>query len=418
MKIGLYGVSRSGKNYLIDKVAERTSGIKYMPGSVTLKELAKRNFNTEFRELTDSQKTFIRFEFTKHVVEEERSGQHIVVDGHYSFPKKDGGGYDIVFTEADKSLYDIFIYMNTPSERIVANANLGEMGRENTLYDAVAIDNWKAYEIAELRKVCRELNKELIVFDGNMECCCDFLCDLVTGSEHLLSSNIVKKIIATHQAALDNCDTVIMIDCDRTITLNDTTYDFCKATEIDKSILKEIYGGEYYSVYQFYRANKQYDAIVPDSRFYDSCSCAASKGIVNERLLADIRTQLDGVCVIGITSGIANIWSEIASKISFPQILIGKGRGKMNGYFVSMAAKYMLSVALKEMGKKVIAVGDSMIDVQMLETADIGLIVAGEKINSGVEKYFAAVGKDTRIKQLKYNSFKYNGIKEVDSIWG
>jgi hypothetical protein len=417
MKIGLYGVSRSGKNYLIDKMAERTKDIQYISGSTTLKELALLHFHSEFRDLTDSQKTFCRFEFTKRVVEEEKNGRHIIVDGHYSFPKIGYRSYDIVFTEADKSLYDIFIYLNTPSDRIVANANLGGTDRENTLYDIVTIDDWKTFEMTELRKVCRELNKELIVFDGVIESCCDFLCDLVSGSEYLLASNIVNRIITDNQTAINDCNTVLLIDCDRTITLNDTTYDFCKAAGIDKKILKEIYYGEYYSVYQFYRANKQYDAVVPDSRFYESCRYAASKAIFNDSLLTDVLTHEKSVCTIGITSGIANVWSEIISKLKFPQILIGKGRGKMNGYFVSTTTKYTLAEALKRMGKKVIAIGDSMIDIQMLETADSGFIVTGEKINAGVQDYFETVGKNTQIRQLIYNPHKYNNILAVASIW-
>lgn len=417
LKIGLYGVSRSGKNYLIDRMAERTSDIQYVSGSVTLKKLARLHFQSEFRNLTDSQKMFCRFEFTKLIVEEEKNGQHIVVDGHYSFPKIGDDGYDIVFTEADKSVYDIFIYLNTPSDRIAANTKLGGMGRENSLYDVAAIDEWKAFEMTELRKICRELNKELIVFDGVMESCCDFLCDLVNGSEYLLASNIVKRIIEDNKKALNDCGTILLIDCDRTITFNDTTYDFCKAAGIDKKILKENFDGEYYSVYQFYRANKQYDAVVPDSRFYESCIYAASKAVFNDRLLTDVHTHKGRVCTIGITSGIANIWSEITSRLKFPQILVGKGRGKMNGYFVSTTTKYMLVEALKRMGKKVIAVGDSMIDVQMLETADNGFIVTGEKINSGVEAYFETVGKNTNIKQLAYNSYKYKNLEEAVSIW-
>jgi phosphoserine phosphatase len=417
MKIGLYGVSRAGKNYLIDKVAKRTSGIKYMPGSVTLKELAAKEFHSDFKSLLPEQQNLLRLKFTEEVVKEEKSGRHVIVDGHYSFPKTTGNGYNDVFTEADRNLYDIFIYMNTPSERIAKNAGYGEPGRANTLYDITAIEHWKNYEITALREVCRELNKELVIFDGEIEACCDFLCDLISDFEHLLASDIVKNIIADNYDIINNSNTILLVDCDRTITVNDTTYDFCEAAGIEKSILKAIYSGEYYSVFQFYRANKKYDAVIPDSRFYEACAYAAGKAQINDRLIADIRTQTENVCVIGITSGIANVWSKIKQDIGFPQIIIGKGRGEDYEYFVSVTAKYMLADALKKMGKHVIAIGDSMIDVQMLETADNGFVVAGEKINLGVKTYFETSGKNIKIKQLSYNMFKYGGVKEVASIW-
>jgi hypothetical protein len=57
-----------------------------------------------------------------------------------------------------------------------------------------------------------------------------------------------------------------------------------------------------------------------------------------------------------------------------------------------------------------------MIDVQMLETADKGFIVTGEKLNAGVVAYLNA-NPDTRIKQLSYNNFKYDKIEEGVSIW-
>jgi adenylate kinase len=153
MKIVLYGVSGSGKNYLIDKVVKRTNGIKYLSGSTTLKRLAEEQFSMDFKALSADKQNQLRSQFTKEVDKEENEnkGYNIIVDGHYSFPNENSG-YNVVFTEEDKKLYDVFIYMNTPAERIVQNAKSREIGRADTFYEVEQVDDWKNFELSALHK--------------------------------------------------------------------------------------------------------------------------------------------------------------------------------------------------------------------------------------------------------------------------
>jgi soluble P-type ATPase len=96
--------------------------------------------------------------------------------------------------------------------------------------------------------------------------------------------------------------------------------------------------------------------------------------------------------------------------------MVGKSRAGGGGFYISTLVKQAIAEELKALGKNVIAIGDSPIDIGMLEAADKGFIVAVQKLGAGVMQYFVKNPK-TKIRQLSYSQHKYKGIKEVGSIW-
>lgn len=99
--------------------------------------------------------------------------------------------------------------------------------------------------------------------------------------------------------------------------------------------------------------------------------------------------------------------------------IVGKGRKPLNKGFNTYVTPYVkekLVKRLKEMGKKVFALGDSIIDIPMLEEADIGIIVAMEKINKSVDNYISN-NPNSKLFQFEYNYYKYQGITERRRIW-
>jgi soluble P-type ATPase len=177
-------------------------------------------------------------------------------------------------------------------------------------------------------------------------------------------------------------------------------------------VIRSVYKGEYYSLYQFYKANSIYDTI--SNKYYSACEFAAENVQINIDLIKDIKSN--NVSVIGLTSGIADIWDIKRAEMSFPNLIFGKSRTLDNNVYISGFVKLAVVKELHKRGKNVIAVGDSPIDIGMLEEADKGYIVALSKLSSGVERYIET-HSNTKIKQLSYNSIKYNNIEEVTSIW-
>jgi len=386
-----------------------------MRGSATLKQLALDKFGIEFDRLDELDKNNLRIDFTNKAREMERIVDNIIVDGHYSFPSENGD-YNVVFTEADRQLYDVFIYMNTNPKKIIENQKNPEPSRLINQYSEKEIDDWQKYEIKCMQSICKSLGIELIVLHDDIDCAISFISELIRTPHRIIPKLIAKQNIKEKQNILEYADTIVLIDCDKTLSINDTTMTFCDYLDFDKKIIRENYRGEYYSTYQFYRANRLYDEIVPD-KYYSACDYAADTAYLNEILIADIQSKSnDSITTIAVTAGILDIWERIQVSHSFPNAVIGKGRANSGGYYVSTLVKQAIVEELQALGKKTIAIGDSPVDIGMLEAADYGYLVATQKLNTGVAMYLSET-QQTRIKQLKYSPYKYDSIKEVNSIW-
>ena len=92
MRIGLYGLPTAGKTYILNNV----KNMKALSGSSLLRKLAPG-----FTALSEDEKHSVR----KQLALQLRDKDKFIMDGHYSF------GDNVVFTEEDGALYDIFIYI-------------------------------------------------------------------------------------------------------------------------------------------------------------------------------------------------------------------------------------------------------------------------------------------------------------------
>ncbi|MCL1919405.1 MAG: HAD hydrolase family protein, partial [Peptococcaceae bacterium] len=194
------------------------------------------------------------------------------------------------------------------------------------------------------------------------------------------------------------------------------TMSFCDHAGIDKQVIRDNYRGEYYSTYQFYRANRFYAEVLPDEYYYAACDYAADTAHMNTDLIADICLGLSSYTTFAVTSGILDIWERIQMVQNFPNIVVGKGRANDGGVYVSTFVKQAIVEELKALNKKILAIGDSPIDIGMLETADQGYIVAMPKLSTGMVTYFAKASR-SQIRQLTYSTYKYENVEEVRSIW-
>ena len=111
MRLALYGVSRSGKDYFISEITEyfrlRNQRIYHVKGSNTLSVIAQSEYKKSFGELSDTEKSVVRDAFISTVYELEKEHGCVIVDGHYSFYNEDGT-LTCIFNKSDKECYDKF----------------------------------------------------------------------------------------------------------------------------------------------------------------------------------------------------------------------------------------------------------------------------------------------------------------------
>jgi phosphoserine phosphatase/adenosyl cobinamide kinase/adenosyl cobinamide phosphate guanylyltransferase len=419
MNIIIFGVSRCGKNYFIERLLESinrkvANTLYYVSGSGTLDKFSKEIYGIPLKNTEEWQKKYLRLLFCDELLKNNNNYKHKIVDGHYCFCKKDN--FEVVLTDNERDVYDIFFYLDTPASVIIEQANKDEEKKDVAFMTEEKVNEWKEFEIQSLREIALNYEKEFIVLDNNIEDCIDYFETLLLETrDTLLNSKLIAEhIINKNQKIIDEYKNIILLDCDRTISDNDTTYEFCKTIGIDKHKLKNIFSGERYTLYQFFKVAMLYAR--EDITMYEKASeDAMEKAIMNVPLMEDIKQNGNKYLTIGVTSGILRIWEKMQEKQCFPYFIAGGSNIKTDKIIVSRAVKYYLVKLLKKKGKHIIAVGDSMVDIDMLKEADEGFVVAQEKINPSVDVYLRS--NKTEIKQLIYNKMYYDDIPIKRSLF-
>jgi hypothetical protein len=421
MNIVILGVSRSGKNHLIEHLVKEINEkcpetLFFLNGSEKLKQFSDQQFAIPLSETTEVQKQKLRSMFCSFLKEFEKikKYKHIIVDGHYCFPF--GDDFKTAFTNEERDVFDMFFYLDTPANTIITNATKGDHNHEMANMPVEDINRWKTKEINGLRKSLWQVDKELIILDSCIE-------EIILFFEFILLSHgdliwdekaIARKLISENENFIRRYEKILLLDCDRTLSIDDTTYAFCEQMKIGKHLIKEIYAGEKYTLFQFFRAAVLYSKI--DLALYQQAAVyAANNAMINYALIEDINKNGREFLSIGITSGTLQTWKNIKTYIHFPDIVLGGSNLRLGKTIVSRFVKYQMAKLLRGMGKYVIAVGDSSIDVQMLEEADKGYIIANSKLNDGMVKYFNC--KNSRIMQLSYSDVQYSDIPSQKSLF-
>lgn len=391
MKLAIYGVSRAGKDYLIKNVIaylQETTLLTaiHIEGSKTLNALAQDMFQKPFKNLEESRKKTLREKFTEIVNEKNSEYDLVLVDGHYSFI--DGNSYKVVFTEQDENVYDHFFYLDTPSEMIVEFSRKSTGEKRNLDITVEQIKNWKKYEKCELQKICNSHRKELVILDEDTKSTVQFISFwLDSYTSKLCNQTLALNFYTSYKELLEKSNQVILVDCDKTVSINDGTYDFCRYLGIKKEELKSIFRNDRYTSYQFFKVWNLYKKHNPIK--VGESATQTLKNIKLSQSIFDYLTNQKDSIVIGVTSGVFDIWNLVNEKHQIFDILLGNICKPEIEYLVTPLFKKELSNLLRDKGKHVVAIGDSMIDIPMLEAANQGYLVAHEKLNKAVEAYLA-----------------------------
>lgn len=408
MKIAIYGVSRSGKDYLLERVVAHLmkQGVSavHIKGSATLNNLAYQQYGIPLKETSEEKRTVLRNLFIDIVQETSLTHDVVFIDGHYSFI--DDAGFNTVFTDADRYCYDHFFYLDTLTEKIIEFSRKNPRRAQDLTIQANEIDAWKNFEIKELNTICNKLGKELIILDENTQDCIEFITHWLTDFNRFNYPTVAQKLVNQFLEAKDiKHSTVILLDCDTTLSENDATYNFCDFLNVDKSLLKKIFAGDRYSSYQFFQVQKLYYSF-HDTQREKAVQHAVSKIQINNQVWEFAKQQNTQAYLCAVTSGIWDIWQSKAKELRYIDSVWGNSIDKAQPFFVTPLLKKHIALAFKTYGIQVIAMGDSMIDILMLEVANQGYIVAHKKLSHAVRKYFSE-NPNSKIKQIFATKWHY-----------
>lgn len=388
MKLVIYGLPCAGKDTLISQMGF----VNHIRGSQWLNDRCGGNF----RSLDHDEQDRLRREFAEFIV---NSDEDIVVDGHFAFPSDDG--FRTVFTQQDASCYDVFAYLDTAPDIILQRILSSD---KNSIYSGLTVEDieqWRDFEVDGLRSECLRMGKEFILLDPRFDCLVEFLSGIFDGS--ILTSPAVSRLAADRILKATDKNRIVLSDGDKTLT----DYDLTRSIDLPELMnLKDVFYGDRYTTFQFWYVYRAYGRL---PQLDEKMREAADRAVFNTILLNDL-SKIDSFKVV-VTAGLEILWSLAAEKTGIMDMAIGTDNAATRN--MSQFSKAFIARYLRDAGREVIALGDNMVDYQMLREADKGYVIAHLKRNASVQK---AVLHDNQLKQPSSNETKFDYVQEVKSI--
>ena len=291
-----------------------------------------------------------------------------ISDGHYSFPD------DVVFTEADGSLYDVFLYLYCKPEIIRERLRLSEKNRRFSHLSVENIKKWQDSEIESLRRECHDRNKDFCVISDISSAELQEFIDM-TG-KGFGSYRLAQKITDKIQKIFPLPCELHICDGDRTVIKQDS---FRVCTD---GYITHVFDGNFYTDYQALKFSREVKGLKYDT-----------EKSVEIQLNDMVYSRISGKNYIILSSGITVLWEILAERFGLKNVIADT--------MISADTKYFVVKMLQEKGYTVTAYGDSKNDLYMLKQADTGFLYIGECLSSSLKN------ADTSCIRLLYDKSPY-----------
>lgn len=356
MKFVLYGLPCAGKTTLF-----KALDIPVIHGSSELNKLAGGRFS----ELPADEKNRIRIEYAQQLAARTDS---FISDGHYSFHN------EVVFTEADAALYDVFIYLYCEPETLRERMQVSGKNARFAALSTEHIAHWQNSEIEALRRECHNRNKNLyVVQDITSSQLQEFISKIENGfSSYALAEKIAYHIRKSFPAPCE----LHICDGDKTLIRQDS-FRVCTGNHITHAFDNDFYTG-----YQALRFSEETAELTYDLNKPDTIE-------LNPNIFSKLRNNN----YVVLSSGITQIWEALAARFNLQNVIADP--------LISADTKFFVVKLLQEYGYTVCAYGDSKNDLYMLKKANKGYLFIGEYLSRSLKN------ADTSGLQLLYDRTPY-----------
>ncbi len=195
----------------------------------------------------------------------------------------------------------------------------------------------------------------------------------------------------------------LVLDADRTLASPDTGRMVGSAFGVNEAIRKVFQEGGYSSG-AFLKVAEIW-AGVPADDYFSEVSKVAQEIVLHDVWCRLIETLSVQSRIVVVTSGIPQVWQQVLGRYGFADIdVIGGCRRGTDDYVVCPQGKLAVVEAFQIHGAKVVAAGDSEIDLPMLHAADVGVVVPDYK---GSKRLFASLPAHHYLRYLKMDDEIY-----------
>ncbi|KAI8930907.1 hypothetical protein NX059_011922 [Plenodomus lindquistii] len=393
--VGLYGISGSGKSHIINKLRIKP-GNPYLifDGSEMIDRVVPGGLSA-FHAMESSARKLVREEAVSNIAREcADAGKMGIVAGHYMFWDDEGSAEpERVGTQKDWGTYTHVVYLKT-EPGVVQRYRGGDTSRERTELSVEHLRKWQELEVMELRKLCRQ---NWVMFatlrvdakmdeEGVLDRFEDFLFNFRrtrTEEEADVGVEVDAAIASSHMMK-----TMLVLDADKTLAPVDTGAMFWSDEEavarIPEDPHKAVFQSRGYTREAFQQAMLLHEEF-SEEEFDAICERVASKVDLfpeMEKLLKNVAED-EHVGAMVVTCGLRGVWEKVLERYGCPHVELIAGGRLDDPYMVTDVTKEYVVGQLHKQNVRVVAFGDSPLDIPMLEAADEAyVVVCNERVRS------------------------------------
>lgn len=392
--IGIYGISGSGKSFLMDRLKKELSetSFHFYEGSEMIHSLVPGGLKA-FQEMEVPD----RIRWREHAIESIKTrsnndGKTAVVTGHFMFwPEEDEKGH-IVCTQNDLATYTHILYLDIPVKTIEQRRwNDASKPRPHT--SVAHLLQWQQAEKTLLQTLCRDHGILFSVLTSNASVksrASELIRDFSVHTNKYNEAQAQIRLDAAMASYRNVPDTMLVIDGDKTLAAQDTGVLFWKklfeagSSPINNPLMSLFSGPMGYSYKAFRQAMLLCEDAVDEEAYDAICQQVASQVKIHPEFksLLWLVADQEQIGAVVVSCGLRRVWEKILNieGLSERMTVIAGGRIS-DGFVVTAETKVAVVDRLQTMHHAYVwAFGDSPLDVPMLTAADEAIVVVGDEL--------------------------------------
>ncbi|KAH7019526.1 uracil phosphoribosyltransferase-domain-containing protein [Ilyonectria destructans] len=369
--IGLYGISGSGKSFLLSHLRQELGQVEFafFEGSDKIASLVSGGLEA-FHKLDEQSKSNLRGQAIDAIREESaHSGRVAIVTGHFMFWLEEHAA-------------------GQPRR-------LDDKLKDRTLMPVDLLRKWQEAEICTMRHLCRQ-HHILFSLISEPKTSIPRISTLI---RHFRQPMTIESNLARVRARLDgilalsgrdDLETVLVMDGDKTLAAEDTGALFWQTVNQTRPCLgktcplQELFSSPLgYSDIAFHQATLLYEEATDDEQFGIICDTVASSVVMHPDIISLLRLAADQkhVRALVVTCGLGRVWEKVLERHGLSKSVDVIGGGRISdGFVVTAAVKAAIVSHLRNAAHLYVwAFGDSPLDLLMVKEADQAIVVVGDK---------------------------------------